>query len=179
MVLISISVFNRTEFYLNLLIPVILYKPIRPIIGQHSLKLQLTCKKLAVGDGFLFALSFELRHLFRCIVVLPEDGGEHILKGFQSLFVHHVLRYFSAATPDFIQASTSLILNFHSLPIFVAGISLFSIQARTVSRLTPRYSQISFIEYQRSTFKSIFYCPHFRVDIKIHYNYTADREENQ
>ena len=29
--------------------------------------------------------------------------------------------YFSAATPDFIHASTSLILNFHSLPIFVGG----------------------------------------------------------
>ena len=59
------------------------------------------------------ALGFELRHLFRRIVVLLQDSGEHILKGFQSLFVHHVLRYFSAATPDFIQASTSLILNFH------------------------------------------------------------------
>ena len=34
--------------------------------------------------------------------------------------------------------------------IFAAGIFLFSIQASTVSRLTPRYSQISFIEYQRS-----------------------------
>lgn len=133
-----------------------IHQPVSPIIGQHRLKLQLVGKKLAVGCGFLLALGFELRHLFRRIVVLLQDSGEHILKGFQSLFVHHVLRYFSAATPDFIQASTSLILNFQSLPIFMAGISLFSIQARTVSRLTPRYSQISFMEYQRSTSKSIF-----------------------
>lgn len=145
----------------------LIHQPVSPIIGQHRLKLQLVGKKLAVGCGFLLALGFELRHLFRRIVVLLQDSGEHILKGFQSLFVHHVLRYFSAATPDFIQASTSLILNFHSLPIFVAGISLLSIQASTVSRLTPRYSQISFMEYQRSIFESIF-SPHFQVDIKIH-----------
>ena len=59
------------------------------------------------------------------------------------------------ATPDFIQASTSLTLNFQRRPIFAAGILLFSIQASTVSRLTPRYSQISFIEYQRSMVGSI------------------------
>lgn len=125
-------------------------------MGQHRLKLHLISKKLAVGDGFLLAIGFELCHLFHRIVILLEDGGEHIFKGFQSFFIHVAPRYFSAATPDFIQASTSLILNFHSLPIFVAGIFLFSIHASTVSRLTPRYSQISFIEHQRSTFKSIF-----------------------
>ena len=157
---------------------ILIQKSVCPVVRQDRLILQLVGKKLAVGDGFLLALGFELRHLFRRIVVLSENSGEHILKGFQSLFVHHMLRYFSAATPDFIQASTSLILNFHSLPIFVAGISLFSIHAKTVSRLTPRYSQISFIEHQRSTFKSIFR-PHFRVDIKPQHNYTADREENQ
>ena len=63
--------------------------------------------------------------------------------------------YCSAATPDFIHASTSLILNFHSLPIFAAGMPLLSIQASTVSRLTPRYSQISFMEHQRSMQASI------------------------
>ena len=56
--------------------------------------------------------------------------------------------------PDFIQASTSLTLNFHSLPIFAAGILRRSIQSRTVSRLTPKYSIISFIEYQRSRLKN-------------------------
>lgn len=66
-----------------------------------------------------------------------------------------IFRYLSAATPDFIHASTSLILNFHSLPILAAGISLRSIQSRTVSRLTPKYSIISFIEYQRSRLLSI------------------------
>ena len=38
---------------------------------------------------------------------------------------------------------------------FAAGIFLFSIQSSTVSRLTPRYSQISFVEYQRSMLESI------------------------
>ena len=133
-----------------------IHQPVSPIIGQHRLKLQFIGEKLVVGDGFLLTFGFEFCHLFRRIVILLQDGGEHISKDFQSLFIHRAPRYFSAATPDFIQASTSLILNFHSLPIFVAGISLLSIQASTVSRLTPRYSQISFIEHQRSTFKSIF-----------------------
>lgn len=82
-----------------------------------------------------------------------------------------ITNYLSAAAPDFIQVSTSLILNFHSLPIFVAGISLLAIQASTVSRLTPRYSQISFIEYQRSMLESILK-PHFQVDLLIHNSYT-------
>jgi hypothetical protein len=38
-----------------------------------------------------------------------------------------ITNYFSAATPDFIKVSTSLILNFYNLPIFVAGIALLSI----------------------------------------------------
>lgn len=63
--------------------------------------------------------------------------------------------YLSAAIPDFIQASISLTLNFQRRPIFAAGIFLLSIQSSTVSRLTPRYSHISFIEYQRSMLESI------------------------
>ena len=150
---------NWAEFHRHLLF-LLIQQPISPIIGQHRLKLQFIGKKQAVGDGFLFARSFELCHLFCRIVILLQNGDEHILKGFQSLFVHGVPRYFPAATPDFIQASTSLILNFHSLPIFVAGIFLFSIQARTVSRLTPRSTSVPH--------SNPFRCPHFRADIKIH-----------
>ena len=127
---------------------------------------------------FLVALGFELRH-FPVVSSYCLKMAESISSNaFSLFFVRDAARYFSAATPDFIQESTSLILNFHSLPIFVAGISLFPIHAKTVSRLTPRYSQISFIEHQRSTFKSIFH-PHFWVDIKIQYNYAASRKENQ
>lgn len=164
------SILNWAAIHRHLL-SIILQNPVSPIIGQHRLKLQLVGEKLAVGDGFFFAFGFELCHHFCRIFILLKNSGEHIFKGFQSLFVHCALHYFSAATPDFIHASTSLILNFHSLPIFVAGISLLSIQASTVSRLTPRYSQISFMEYQRSIFESIF-SPHFQVDTIIQNNYT-------
>ena len=67
----------------------------------------------------------------------------------------HLKRHHFTDSPDFIHASTSLILNLHSRPILVAGILRFSIQLSTVSRLTPRYSAISFIEYHRSTFRSM------------------------
>lgn len=63
---------------------------------------------------------------------------------------------------------TSLTLNFQRRPIFAAGIFLFSIQASTVSRLTPRYSQISFIEYQRSMLESIRFS-----SLSDSYNYTS------
>ena len=75
--------------------------------------------------------------------------------------------YLSAAIPDFIQASISLTLNFQRRPIFAAGIFLLSIQSSTVSRLTPRYSHISFIEYQRSMLESIRFS-----SLSDSYNYT-------
>lgn len=58
--------------------------------------------------------------------------------------------YFSSVCPDLIQASTSLILNFHVRPTLTPGIPRFSIHDNAVSRVMPRYSEISFMEHQRS-----------------------------
>ena len=75
-----------------------------------------------------------------------------------SVEANELLKYYEgliASLSDDNHASISLILNFQRRPIFVAGIFRFSIQLRTVSRLTPRYSVISRIEYQRSIEDSI------------------------
>ena len=58
-------------------------------------------------------------------------------------------------------------LKFPKTTDFAASIFLLSIQASTMSRLTPRYSHISFIEYQRSMLESI------RLSsLSCRYNYT-------
>ena len=57
---------------------------------------------------------------------------------------------YSAALPLFIHSSTSLGLYFQPRPTLWAGMPFSFIQVSKVSRVTPRYAHISFVENQRS-----------------------------
>lgn len=111
-------------------------------VGFHLLSAKICSRQSAMRN--LSALS---------LICCPHSG--HLISAIVLFLYSWSSVYFSSVLPDLIHSSISLILNFQVRPILTPGIPRFSIQVRQVSRVIPRYSQTSFIEYQRSNFSFI------------------------
>ena len=81
-----------------------------------------------VGKNQVYRRSWNLLHFFKAITFM------------QNYFSHTTPPNHNALLPLFTQSSISDSLNFHCRPILCAGMSVFFIQFRTVSLLTPKCS---------------------------------------
>ena len=102
------------------------------------------CKEFNLADGEF--LPIYLGYFFVSVGV-----SEH----FTMAVVYLIVFVFTFLSQTQYYNPIYLLFGYHYYCLLYTSIFLFSIQASTVSRLTPRYSQISFIEYQRSMVGSI------------------------